>query len=334
MKNLNKDEESFIERIFSALTLIIIGIVLFLNTSSLLPWSVWLEFISFWPFFIISAGLGLILSFNKVAEIIGKLIGFLIFVFLIFAAAVNTGAPIVSGFETILPKFNWFNFSSNNGNYDSTYYEEISNKVNYESLSLNSEIGFGYYEFNGFISDNSILLANSVFNSQNTMPFSLEERSESNNLFLEFKSKHKSNITNINSNPKYYLSLDNKINIEDLNFKFGAGESLININNELKVKNINVDTGAGKTILKLNSDSTVENININIGAGDFELIIPKGLEYKLVYNVGIGSLNIEGEKEIGGLGNKGEFKTENYAKEKSVLLTVNVGIGKLDLKFN
>lgn len=50
------------KRVLEGLTLILVGVILLLNTTGSLPWSVWLHILSLWPLLLVAAGL----------EIIGK----------------------------------------------------------------------------------------------------------------------------------------------------------------------------------------------------------------------------------------------------------------------
>jgi hypothetical protein len=49
-----------VKRVFEGLTLVLIGIILLLNTTGSLPWSVWLHVLSLWPLLLVAAGLDII----------------------------------------------------------------------------------------------------------------------------------------------------------------------------------------------------------------------------------------------------------------------------------
>ncbi len=49
-----------VKRVFEGLTLMLIGVILLLNTTGSLPWSVWLHVLSLWPLLLVAAGLDII----------------------------------------------------------------------------------------------------------------------------------------------------------------------------------------------------------------------------------------------------------------------------------
>jgi len=49
-----------VKRVFEGLTLVLVGVILLLNTTGSLPWSVWLHILSLWPLLLVAAGLDII----------------------------------------------------------------------------------------------------------------------------------------------------------------------------------------------------------------------------------------------------------------------------------
>jgi hypothetical protein len=49
-----------VKRVFEGLTLVLIGVILLLNTTGSLPWSVWLHVLSLWPLLLVAAGLDIV----------------------------------------------------------------------------------------------------------------------------------------------------------------------------------------------------------------------------------------------------------------------------------
>jgi hypothetical protein len=49
-----------LKRVFEGITLVLIGIILLLNTTGSLPWSVWLHVLSLWPLLLVAAGLDIV----------------------------------------------------------------------------------------------------------------------------------------------------------------------------------------------------------------------------------------------------------------------------------
>ena len=49
-----------VKRVFEGLTLVFVGVILLLNTTGSLPWSVWLHVLSLWPLLLVAAGLDIV----------------------------------------------------------------------------------------------------------------------------------------------------------------------------------------------------------------------------------------------------------------------------------
>ncbi|HOY46545.1 MAG TPA: LiaF-related protein [Candidatus Dojkabacteria bacterium] len=324
------------ERYTSALTLITIGIVLLLNTTGVLSWSVWWEFIKFWPVFIISAGISLILSFNTFAKFIANIIGYLLFVTIMFFAAVNTGSPAFERFATSVPRLDFFPgvfFNKTSDSYSEESSKEIAKadypEVTDAKLSLESEIG--YFSFSGMTSDN--VLAKVYLLSDGSDRFDLDATSTAGVLNVDFNTDHDSRLF-WNNNPKYYFTLANDFQSIDLDYTIGAGKAEIDLINDLKMDEVNVDIGAGEVDLLIEETSLPRVLTLTIGAGDMEVKLPETVGVKVDYQVGVGSFRVGRDKLAAGLGQDGTYKSDNYDEATSKIeIKVEVGVGNLDIVF-
>src|SRR4030042_3786207 len=61
---------------FWAIILILVGLIFLFNNFNILPWNVWSIIWRFWPFFLILAGLQIILGKSWVATLIIAFVGF------------------------------------------------------------------------------------------------------------------------------------------------------------------------------------------------------------------------------------------------------------------
>lgn len=87
------------EKLFGAVTLIVFGVVLLLNSTGLVGWGVWVAFlvvvIKFWPIFLIFAGLQIIFNKSFVAKTILNIVWtigsilLLIFSILVYSNMIN-----------------------------------------------------------------------------------------------------------------------------------------------------------------------------------------------------------------------------------------------------
>ncbi|KXK26758.1 MAG: hypothetical protein TR69_WS6001000777 [candidate division WS6 bacterium OLB20] len=80
--------EKLPDRIFGALWLISLGSVFFMNTTGMLPWSIWgavfMVFFRLWPLFLIGAGVSIIAGNSIPAKIVTGLLWYLVFVVIFF----------------------------------------------------------------------------------------------------------------------------------------------------------------------------------------------------------------------------------------------------------
>lgn len=334
----NRDQylnDKWEERYTSALTLITIGLVLLLNTSGTLSWSVWIEFLKFWPVFIISAGIQLIFSFNTFAKFIGNLAGYLIFITLLFFAAVNTGSPAFQGFTTWVPRYNIIPF--NMFDEQTEYINEKSEVINKEEYSdineteINIETAYGYFEIIPMLTDNVYISFDSLSNTDD--PFTLEKSFDQSKLMLDLITNNKK--TGFwQDNPKYYLAISKDLPSIDLNYKIGAGRADLDLSNSLDLNNVSIEIGAGEVISKLGTDSLPSNMELIVGAGELTLSIPESAGIMIEYNVGVGSITIDGERSEGGLAKKGTYESDNFDDAlKKINIKVEVGVGSLNIKF-
>jgi hypothetical protein len=324
------------ERYTSALTLITIGIVLLLNTTGVLSWSVWWEFIKFWPVFIISAGISLILSFNTFAKFIANIIGYLLFVTILFFAAVNTGSPAFERFATNVPRLDTIPgvfFDNTTDSYSQESSEEIAKAdfpdVTDAKLTIESEVG--YFSFSGMSSDNTY--AKAYLLSNGTDKFKMDASSNSGVLNLDFKTDHQPRLF-WSSNPKYYFTLANDFQSVDLDYTIGAGRAELDFVNSLKMDEVSIDMGAGEVDLLIDETSLPRVLNLKIGAGDMQVKLPESVGVKVDYEVGVGSFRVGRDQFAAGLGKDGTYKSENYDEALvKIEIKAEVGVGNLDIVF-
>lgn len=332
MENKIEPDKQF-ERITSALSLIVVGFVLLLNTSGVLPWTVWIELLKFWPVFIISAGLSLILSFNNTSKIIAHILTFLIFIFILFYAAVNTGVSSLSGFNTILPKLGWIGFTEDSNNvYLNQEYKSIPISVNENLKGANMEVvlGAGKFELNSIKTDNIIASVNAINNNQE---FSLESTNRGEVTDIKFENKPVNNFMDFDNKQEYYLDLNSGIYFDNFDMKVGASDATLNFENNISVNKINLESGASSVTMNFNEGSLPSVLNVKVGAGKTLIVLPENAGINVEYSVGVGSLKIEGERDINGLGAKGKFISKTVNPNGNTNITLDIGVGECEVLF-
>jgi len=332
MQNKIEPDKQF-ERITSALSLIVVGFVLLLNTSGVVPWSIWIEILKFWPVFIISAGVSLILSFNTTSKIIGHILTFLIFIFILFYAAVNSGVSSLSGFNTILPKLGWIGFSEDsNGVYLNQEYKFIPISINENLKGANMKviIGAGKFELNSLKTDNIIASVNAINNNQE---FSLESTNRGEVTDIEFENKPVNNFMNLDNDQEYYLDLNSAVYFDSFDMKVGASDATLNFENNITVNKINLESGASSVTMNFNEGSLPSVLNVKVGAGKTLIVLPENAGINVEYTVGVGSLKIEGERDVNGLGAKGKFVSKTVSSHGNINITLDIGVGECEIIF-
>jgi hypothetical protein len=74
------------------MTLVFAGVVLFLNTTNVLPWEVWQTIMNFWPLLLIIIGINILLGNNLFARVIVFLLTLTLF-FSVFTVVYETENP-------------------------------------------------------------------------------------------------------------------------------------------------------------------------------------------------------------------------------------------------
>jgi|GEM_PF-5524429 len=90
------DGRNSAEKISSALWFIMLGVILLLNSTGIVPWSVWgkmiIIYFKLWPLAIVGIGIGILLGESKIAKLISGILWTALFalVFLISASQVTS----------------------------------------------------------------------------------------------------------------------------------------------------------------------------------------------------------------------------------------------------
>jgi hypothetical protein len=322
-------------RITSALTLITIGLVLLLNTTGVLSWSVWWEFIKFWPAFIICAGIGLVLSFSRITKFIADVVCYLIFVFIMFLAAINTGSTAFSNTGILSPQLNFWPFYQNISTTQYDVHEDVLKgelpAASILNLFVNNKVGS--FTLSGLQSDNVVfskdykadpyLTFSSGYNndiaSDNTLYYHVQQDAQQPNFYL-------------GNNSAMDLKVNNSYEKIYFNGTFGAGDTVLNFNNSLKLDSVTVDTGAGQLAVNIDQDSTPNSMILKVGAGKMIVTLPAAVGYSLNYQVGVGAVRINNSQVGGGLGTNSFKQSDNWSSAvKKITINVNVGVGEFDL---
>ena len=337
---MDGNKKPYYTKIFSALDLITIGIVLLLNTTGVISWKIWIELLRFWPLFIVSAGIGILFDFANWSKVIGKILTYLLFLAMLFFAGINTitNSTFVDQFKQGLPNFltsTWFVFNtSNNDLTKETIYSKADNSgINQLNLKISDSKGtvtlgdentdntlFGVKASYGKY-DSEYTLEKNITNEKMSLVF---DSGKPNNTFMFFNS----------SAPKYDFQLGNFLKNSVIELNLGAGDARIDLKSS-SVDSLNANTGAGKLVAIFTDNSLPSSIDLKVGAGEMDITIPKDAGYKIEYSVAVGGVKIDGKNQSGGLGSNDTLTSENYSTSvRKVDIRLSVGVGSFSLNFD
>lgn len=316
----NFEQKDFWEtRIFGAMSLIIIGIVLFLNATGALSWSIWLNFLKFWPLFLVSLGISIIFSGSRLLKFLGAFINFIILL-------------VIFGFAIYDPvSTNWFFFPSfiNSQTQESSYTITASEFSLVKTMSLKTEVDFGQLTVKDSNSQDYLNVM-STYYVEVGKPL-IEKSYSETHLAVNFTSNRKTNPLFNTQNLQYDLELGQSSLPTDLMLKFGAGSGTVNLSRQ-KIRDLQAEVGAGTLELNFTEAAVPDgDVQLSAGLGNIKLTLPKNIGLKLNYKVGLGSLTLNNEQLAAGAGN-GNF-TNDYFKsvEKSLEINVEVGLGSIEI---
>lgn len=336
--------ERWDKRITGALSMIVVGIVLFMNTTGNLNWSVWWEFLKFWPVFIISAGVQLMLSFSRTAKIIAEFIGFFLFLLMLFLAGVNTNSGIFANSNIPAPKMNssfpFIAFDNFNTNFeaDGGIIRKSDNiwkadQVDPSSLSLEIDHKVGVFELTDLATDNAYFNA-MVTSNDDDDTFSLDVENKNAVIVAKLETEHAARFFWNSATPRYSYSLSPELET-NLEISLGAGSGKINFTEANMVESLLVKSGAGEVNMDFAVGALPEKLDLEVGAGQMVLQIPAEAGFEIDYELGVGNISVEGYKAKSGLGVNSTLKSENWesATEK-IQIKLKVGAGNFSLNFN
>ena len=310
-------------RIFSALTLIVIGVILFLNTTGQLSWSIWLNLFRYWPLFLVMAGISIILSFNRVTKLIASIVSFLIFIFILFSSSLTASSW----------NFNFLPFTFVNQETLSDSYNVAKDKyTGLETADLRMSVAAGKLNFSTNTDDKNLLATSAKFNANYGKPVPTEELKNNNLAFQYAPEKSNAPIFAFSSiSPEYNINLDGRNIKSTLRFDVGAGEAYANIK-EQKIELIKGNVGAGKLEITMDSATKITDVmDLDVGVGSIKLFIPSTVGFKIKSNVGLGAVTLDG-KTLPKLDSGEYYKSANYSTADNVFtIDTNVGVGSLEI---
>lgn len=319
-----------IENVFSALSLITLGIVFLLNTTNTVSWSMWqyvlIIFLSIWPIFLILAGIQIIFKRITIADILGRTIGYIAFLIVILLSINATQNPTLA--QQIRDRSWATGFLKTNSN---NKVETLTiTKDKYSDLNtreFNAKLIAGKFKLNEGGDD--YLRLQAKYSEDFGKP-KLTDSKDGNNLNIRFEQEGRKDgifFNQIFDSPEYDFTFGQTELETNINLEMTAGDGEIKFS-DLRIKNFNTKMTAGNLVIDLQNKSLPENIELEITAGDLELRLPKDTGLEIEYEKTAGDLEVNGEN----LNNGDKKYSSNTNAEKKIKLKIKITAG--DVKIN
>lgn len=313
-----------------AIFLVLLGTLFLLNTTNVVPWSIWLYLLRFWPILLILAGLKMVLPKTNVGNIIMTIVYTLFMLaagVMSYYFAIEKKVPLIS--ERISEVLSG-QYAMNKETQTKEEYILSEDYTGVENRILDIFIGASELTLND---ENQTyhLLSKTTYQYDGDLP-EIEAKLDEKLLSMSFSNQDVRHLGIWRFvTPVYELTLGQNTLPTSLDITIGAGKATVDLDNTI-LKSIFAEVGAGELDMTLGESSLPENINLEIGAGDMTIAVPENVGVNMVYNLGVGEINLDDE-QIEGLGQNGTYRTTNYdIAEKKLTIDAKVGVGSLTIE--
>ena len=336
-----------------AVILIFAGVIFLLNNFGILPWNIWTSLWRFWPVFLILIGLQIIFGRSKPGS-------FLLGIFSLFIVGAIALVVVASSNESVNTWiYDRIGINLENLSFLGAPEEKVEMFAiasdQYEGIQeRNIGIDVGAGEFSVEDEEGGDLFGvTSTYYFDEQAPELVEEQ-DGSVLDVEFKTKGGLRLFGISpDSPQYDFVLGQKDIKTDFDIALGAGEGVM-VCDQLKMQDVVIDLGSGKFVWESSGDARVEGaltldvgagrgeltfadalpsngIDIDVGAGSVILTVPEGTAFKIDYDIGAGTLEVDGDDFHG----DGNFTSDNYDSATLKLdLSVDIGAGKVEVRYS
>lgn len=305
-----------IEAIFGGLTMIMIGIVLLLNTTNLLPWGIWAGFIYLWPLLLIMGGLGLLIPDGALNKFVTGAMTFLIFIAVFVFGYVNFSGN--TSWSEVFSGISWLNINVKSA---TTETQIEMPDADLTALSLNGELVSGTMLIHESHDQEDFIVASSEHNESGAGKLKLVETKSDSKLSIEFTQDDK--MTGFGSwggKRKYDISLAEVATPLNVDWEVISGNFTADIHhNKLSDSKVEVVSGvANLSLKKWVADST---LTVKLVAGKVSIVLPADSNIKINYEIVGGNLDVE-DNQYNGISN-GSVEIGDADGEQ---LTVNIEV--------
>ncbi len=333
---LNKENKTMDNRFFKkdlggAIFLLFIGTLFLLNTTGVVHWGIWLHIIKFWPVFIILGGLRLVLEGSKVTEIIMTIVTF----FSCLAVGFLAYSSYTNQEVSFLPYFiiNMRDVTNTEFKQEETFTVLKDSYKDVQKRSLDIDIAAA----KATITDDreaNYLEVDGNYDEQFVQPV-VQSNLKDGELTILFDTVFsKERMYWGQNNMMFNLFIGQPSILTDISLTVGAGDTELNFN-KLLLDTLSAKVGAGRLLIALSDQSIPKEISLDVGAGEMILDIPKEVGYEINYSLGVGEIVADG-KQIAVFSDKGtSYKSSNYeTSSDKIIIDAKVGVGSLSIVNN
>jgi hypothetical protein len=328
-------QDTWEARVLRALTIIIIGGVLLLNTTGAVGWGIWWNLVRLWPLWLIVIGINIVLGWSRWSRFAGRCISLLMFAFILYMSVAVENPTLLKKYGLTPP--DWaagiVSFKSGGGQMMSetiTVGKDDFGPVTERTLTW--DFDFGVFTLKDGAADHYLQLKASY--PKNIGEPHLDKSVIGGLLDIKFATKGvPTPLPGLGGNsPRYDFTVGMSGVRTDLNLSLRAGKGTIDLKN-LNVDRLSAEVDAGELEAALAGKSLPQGgIRVKVRAGKIKLALPAATGYRLDYMVGIGSIKVPGKTFSGLGGGEKSFMSANYGTAaKTVSITAEVGVGSFEI---
>jgi Cell wall-active antibiotics response LiaF, C-terminal/LiaI-LiaF-like transmembrane region len=328
-------QDTWESRVLRALTFIVIGGVLLLNTTGTVSWGIWWNLVRLWPLWLIVIGINIVLGWSRGSRLVSRFLTFLVFVFILFMSIAAENPAFMKKYGLQPPDWATRIVSFKRGGGEIVSKTITIKKSDYGAVTtraLSWNLTFGTFTLKDGAPDHYLQLKAST-------PGDIGEPRLSQSLsdgFLDIRFDTESIQNPLpglkGESPRYDFTAGMSGVRTDLSLSIGAGSGTVDIKS-MRVGRLSVQAEAGNLDIALGEGSLpLEGIRVKVGAGRIKLSLPAWIGYRLDYTVGIGTVKVPGET-FSGLGNSNKsYASPNFGTAaKTVIITAEVGVGSFEI---
>ena len=245
--------------------LVLLGVLLLLQTTGVVSWGLWLELARFWPVFLITGGVSILLG--RKFPVLTSLV-----VILLLVGAVGAAA---------------FFFVADTESFVREFSEPLDGA---EFLELEVEFGAGELQISDLPASSTDLLQARLSGFGSDTAVAAEGTRSGNRVEVKLENVQNS-FFNIDINRKLDVKIARDVEI-DLLIQSGVGDISVDLE-RLRVTNLDLEAGAVSAELVTPATAGFTDATIEIGAASLEVTVPEDVAARIKVDAGVSSVDID-----------------------------------------